>query len=85
MNENMKITLELDFAEYLIVAAGVGAFHQRAAQRLADTLADKIEKESDQLSVDEFDETHKQIMTLYDKLAEAYKEAEANEDDREGR
>ena len=31
MNENMKIKLELDFAEYIIVAAGVGAFHQRAA------------------------------------------------------
>ena len=81
MNENMKIKLELDFPEYIIVAAGVGAFHQRAAQILADTLNDKIEKKSDQLSVDEFDETHKQIMALYDKLAEAYKEAEANADD----
>lgn len=81
MNENMKIKLELDFAEYLIVAAGVGAFHQRAAQKLADTLSGKVEKKEDQLNVDEFDETHKQIMVLYDKLAEAYKEAEANADD----
>ena len=81
MNENMKIKLELDFAEYIIVAAGVGAFHQRAAQKLADTLNDKIEKKEDQLNVDEFDETHKQIMALYDKLADAYKEAEANADD----
>lgn len=78
MNEDMKITLELNFAEYFIVAAGVGAFHQRAAQKLADTLGDKIEKKGDQLSVDEFDETHKQIMALYDKLAEAYKKAEKN-------
>lgn len=81
MNENMKIKLELDLAEYLIVAAGVGAFHQKAAQKLAETLDGKIEKKSDQLNVDEFDETHKQIMAFYDKLAEAYKEAEANEDD----
>lgn len=81
MNENMKIKLELDFPEYIIVAAGVGAFHQMAAQKLADTLSGKVEKKEDQLNVDEFDETHKQIMVLYDKLAEAYKEAEANADD----
>lgn len=78
MNENMKITLELDLAEYLTVFAGVGAFHQRAAQQFADTLADKIEDKDKQLSADEFDETHKQIMSLYDKLADAYKEAEKN-------
>ncbi len=79
MNEDMKIKLELNFAEYLVVAAGVGMFHQKAAQRFADTLDDKIEKKDNQLDVDEFDETHKQIMAFYDKLAKAYKEAKEND------
>lgn len=59
----MDFTLE----ELVVLYASVGCFHERAARKFADSMADKVETR-DRITPKEFTETNEIIMQLYDKL-----------------
>ena len=59
--------MEFTVKELMTLYASVGCFHERAARKFADSMADKVEAR-DQITPKEFTETNEIIMQLYDKL-----------------
>lgn len=65
---NDMYNLELTATEFVCVMAGIALYHKEVAKSLYETL-EGLRNESTSISVEEFDEQHKAIMSLYDKLA----------------
>ena len=60
---NLEITAE----EFLIISAGIGLYHKDCAKALYETL-EGIRPDDKCVNVTEFDNHHKILMNLYDKL-----------------
>ena len=64
--------MEFTVKELMTLYASVGCFHERAARKFADSMANKVETR-DQITPKEFTETNEIIMQLYDKLEKEIK------------
>ena len=60
--------LELTPEEFVVVSAGIGCFHKETAKALYESLEGTRDKDK-AINVEEFDNQHKILMGLYDKLS----------------
>lgn len=72
-NENKTYSMDFTFKELVMLLGGVGLTHKESAKNLYESL-EGLKEKKDELSIDEFDEAHKALMSLYNKLGEKIKE-----------
>lgn len=65
---NDVFNLELTVNEFVCVMAGVGLYHKELAKSLYESM-EGLRDESTSINVEEFEDHHKALMNLYDKLA----------------
>lgn len=65
---NDVFNLELTVNEFVCVMAGISLYHKEVAKSFYETM-EGLRDKSTSINVEEFDDQHKVIMSLYDKLA----------------